>query len=882
MFTADPSFHCCTPYAPSSSSSSSSSLPPISPTIPLPFPYPFISFQSRFVSFSSVKNKQNNPITTISTTSTTTNMIRSLAIATAASLFTCGAARNVKGTQEGVDYKVMMNRPGATNKWYHPAGQWKFEYFSDTLRYTYADATQFCADRNSEVATVQSEQDMEYMLHTMKNNRHGFWGGAVRDDTALGVTGPGYGFSWADGSAITYANWAEGQSNKQKRRKKLHEPNSGRNRVGKWDESCLVVGFNNGNPTWWNDASCELKRRVVCKRTYTECQGVADAPYCAATLYNNIDAGKVVNPADLRTVEQNCGLQLTEFPGCEPGKTKDVYGDRIEDCSWVVAERCQIECSMASGTPKCSTTSTTAGPTSTTTLGPSTTTTPGPSTTTTPGPSTTTTPGPTSTTTVETSTTTPGPTSTTTPAPTTTSTFRTTTTTKVPYTTTSTTQLPETSTTAEPTTIYRGPCGTKGWSDEEATEAGVSCCYKYMNKPRLPWNKAEEQCKIFGDMYQNVGVPAEGHLATSWNANLNQFFNSARGNPLAFNQRDMGGSTGYSQSAWLGGKMSTNNTVNWVNPMWKYKNGDYITTNSEFVDDMRCNAGRDRFGECNNATAKEGNNINTMPERNGMFYKGEPSGLSDNFGYNGLNENCLAMGSSAKSRTKNFGNSLWNDAVCTKKKSYMCEFCMITPTTTTAAPTSTTTPAKSTSTTEAPTTTTTTPPTTSTTEAPTSTTTEAPTTSTTEAPTSTTTPAPTTSTTAPYVTTTTAAPACGDILCGADCGWPAVGGSVMPCGWSSSENVCKEGGTTKHNEKHKGLCASTLPPPTTMSNEQQWYFCGAINCASDCKGIGFGEENPDRKSPDPYGCGWSKKNGGKCLPAFTGARTNANEKATKC
>jgi len=281
-------------------------------------------------------------------------MIRPLLVATVASLFTCNVARTIEGKQDGVSFKFVMNKPGAIKKWYHPAGQWKFEYFSDTRRYTYEEATQVCADRNSEVATVQSEQEVIYMLHTMKNNRHGFWAGAVRDNNATGVTGPGYGFSWADGGDITYTNWAQGQSNKKKR-PVLDEPNSGRNYKGKWDQPCLVIGFNNGNPTWWNDADCDLRRRVVCKRVHEECHGVADASYCAAAVYANIDAKNV---EDLRTVQQNCDDEFAEFPGCEPGKTRDLQGNRhsVESCSWTVRERCQIECD------ECTSTSTTEGP----------------------------------------------------------------------------------------------------------------------------------------------------------------------------------------------------------------------------------------------------------------------------------------------------------------------------------------------------------------------------------------------------------------------------------------------------------------------------------------------------------------------------------------
>lgn len=796
-------------------------------------------------------------------------MFRTLiAIAVASIATTTTEAIGIKGTQDGVGFSFVMNKRAALHKWYHPKGQWDFEYFTDTLRYTFDEAKDFCQQRGSEVATITSEQEVKYILHAMKNNRHGFWAGAERDNNAIGVKGPGYGFTWLDGSEITYSNWAQGVSTKA-RRAKLHEPNSGRNHKGEWEQPCLVVGFNNGNPSWWNDADCELKRRVVCKRPYNECQGEADASYCADVLYNGV--GDASNP---RTVQQNCMETKLDSPVCVPGKTKDADGNRIEDCSWLVMERCKIECKQ------CATTTTTFV-TTTTTPGPTTSTTPAgpvPSTTTTPVPTTTTTPEPTTTTTQEpTSTTTPEPTTTTTPEPTSTTTFKTTTTTPVPYTTTSTTALPETTTTVAPTTEYRGPCGSPGWTNEEDIEGGVSCCYKFVNKPRLNWKKAEEQCNIYGNMYSDVGMPSAGHLATAWNGNVNQLLDSGRKDPTLFNRYNArAGSIGVSQSAWLGGKMSgTTSEVNWVNPFWRFKDGNY-TEDATFPDDVHCNAGRDHYGNCRGATSDRGFNVDLQVERNGMFYKDEPSFLSDNSGYNGVDENCLSMGSTTKKRSLQDGNSLWNDAVCSKKKSYMCEFCMITPTTTTQPATTTTTAPQTTTTTPSPTTTTTPSPTTTTTPSPTTSTSNAPTSSTTDAPTTTTTNAKTTSTTpVPYTsTTTTAAPTCEDILCAADCGW---NGSLMHCGWSSRDSICRTGAKTKESEVNKGLCATTTLPETTMNPEEQFYLCGKIECAADCKGTGFGNLNPTRKTNGIVGCGWSKKDGGRCLPAFTGARTNFDE-----
>jgi len=227
-------------------------------------------------------------------------------------------------------------------------------------------------------------------------------------------------------------------------------------------------------------------------------------------------------------------------------------------------------------------------------------------------------------------------------------------------------------------------------------------------------------------------------------------------------------------------------------------------------------------------------------------------------------EDCIAMGSSSKSVVESYGASKWNDAQCSHRKGFFCEYCLAVRTTTTVvtsttsgAPTSTSTVAKSTTTTIAPSTTTTT-------AAETSTTTAAPTTTTT-------TGAPTTTTTGVPTTTTTREPQCEDNTCGAQCGTPyskiryPKSSKIKwesKCGWSKTKGLCVEGGRTTESELKMGDCPTTPTTPSRLGVSTQRpttttktkfippaVKCEMIPCPSDC-GVQYDGSTPEGEVPE--------------------------------
>lgn len=286
-----------------------------------------------------------------------------------------GFAKKVSGnTEAGQPWSFRVDAKRIVDGIKVPKSAWiryqDHEYYSDnagTVKLSHAQAKAACEDktlpgRKSTLVSITSEPERDFVISLQLNNRHGFWLGATRDSLAENV-GPAYGFAWVDGSPFKYSSWAPG------------EPNSERRRTGHWLESCVYQGFNNGNPSLWNDADCGKRRRWVCKRK-AEWTTTDTAPTTTTTT---------AAPTTTTTV----GPSTTTTVG--PSTTTTVGP------------------------------STSTSPPATTTSPPATTTTEGPSTTTTtPDPTFTTTPVVTTSTTAAASTTTTGvPTTTTTAAPTT-------------------------------------------------------------------------------------------------------------------------------------------------------------------------------------------------------------------------------------------------------------------------------------------------------------------------------------------------------------------------------------------------------------------------------------------------------------------------------
>ena len=736
----------------------------------------------------------------------------------------------------------------------------KSEYYYAEKRMDFAGAKAFCQAEafahtskgaTAQLVSINSDNEARFVISLQENNRHGFWLGADRsnDFTVGRLYGKGKardGFDkFVDGTVMEYTSWAPG------------EPNSDRNQRAKnypWNEGCVFSGLNKGHPGMWNDATCDKLKRVVCERPFIQgpakCYSEEDPLDCMNyySVPNNKCSSQVAVTTTRTTTTQTTKSTIAGFRGAAPTDpttmqptttVKNIadYGGKT------YADYCSVRCGG------CRTTTTTAVATTSTTEAPTTITSPAATTTTTEAPSTTTSPA-------RTTTTSPAKTTSTTAAPTTTTTGEDTTTTTGPDTTT---------TTVEPTTTFfhHGACDTQPWKSvtrsglQSDTYGETHCCYKYHPTPRKTWRAAEATCNAYHDQYQvdpnfrvtsNLATPTD-YAVVEELARI-RFCKSSRNvnKCMATNVNGKFDKWRTSDSTWIGGKLTQRtvfgasnitdfNEVKWSNP-WQ----------SEF--DYR--------------------NVLTDVTRP-PWYNNEPSHFADR---TRKPEACLAMGSSNKQTRNAEGSMAWNDAQCSLKKGFFCEYCLTVSTTTTGVPTTTTTAAPTT-----------------TSMAASTTTTEEPTTTTTMAASTTTTGVPTTTTTGVPTTTTTPEPRCEDNTCAKNCGmlYEKKANWVSECGWSKSKKLCIAGGRTTKSEIGLGDCNAALPAPTdngvtasttrtTRTKEMDpEVACELIDCSNDC-GIQYTETQIPKKeffkTKDEFvrakakflkisatQCGWSSKYG---------------------
>jgi len=732
-------------------------------------------------------------------------------------------------TKDGVEYSYNMNvvpadcrahshapwKCTAGNMW-HKQPTTEFEYYYHTMaRMTFLDAVGFCDQHGAAVVSITSEAESAFVLSLQENNRHGFWLGLERSNdftvgrimSAKSGHRDGFPSTWMDGQPLSFKPWAKGEPNSRRDHRKKDAP---------WEEQCVFQGINKGHPGIWNDAKCGIMKRVVCKRANTvaaKCAGKRDADTRCHHYYG------VPGVASRSGEHDDCTQEVVAEGSTENRQTL---------LNMKYTELCPRRC-------MCATTTTTPAPSTTTTEPWTTSTTAVPTSTSTAAPTSTTTEAPTTTTSGQRTTSTSGQ------RTTSTSGQRTTTTTAEP---TSTTTGQTTSTTTEEATTTQydhGACDTASWQSlssgtrlDDASYGGIHCCYKY-HTSKLPWRKAEATCARYVDRFPvDPNFMVASHLATVTSRDVTRLLKRMRfckGQEGKFNQcQDISGNGQFNtpDSTWIGGQLADRSckynsdtwkcdAVKWVNELYSWYN---------YKDQF---PGRDAWYEDENMDIHEPS-------------LWAPGGRKI--------EDCIALGSSSKAVVEKNGASRWNDAQCSVRKGYFCEYCLAVRSTTTGPATTTTT--------AAPTTTTTTAPTTTTTPAPsTTTTTAAPTTTTTTAPTTTTTPAPsTTTTTAAPTTTTTREPQCEDNTCAKLCGEPYFKSTQntweSKCGWSKTKGICVEGGRTTASELHMGDCGSQSPQAsgisTTRTTTTKTQYippsirCEMISCPSDC-GIQYGKIN---------------------------------------
>uniref|UniRef100_A0A8B9LZ89 C-type lectin domain-containing protein n=1 Tax=Accipiter nisus TaxID=211598 RepID=A0A8B9LZ89_9AVES len=123
-----------------------------------------------------------------------------------------------------------------------PAGWQQFDktcYFFSSTTKPWLGAKEFCANFNSHLAIVNTEQENKFLANHIMDNRV-FWLGL----TDMHTEGN---WQWVDGSILSLAFWNSG------------EPNN----VGHEGEDCATI-YSSGR---WNDATCSNAETWVCERS---------------------------------------------------------------------------------------------------------------------------------------------------------------------------------------------------------------------------------------------------------------------------------------------------------------------------------------------------------------------------------------------------------------------------------------------------------------------------------------------------------------------------------------------------------------------------------------------------------------------------------------
>lgn len=118
---------------------------------------------------------------------------------------------------------------------------------ASNLKFRFEEAVDYCQSvHGASVVSLRNREERNFAISIMPNNHHGFWLGLRRNPA--NASAPQMYTEYLDGTPVTYYSWGPG------------EPTSKRS------EDCIYQGINNQNPSYWVDADCGLKRRVICKR----------------------------------------------------------------------------------------------------------------------------------------------------------------------------------------------------------------------------------------------------------------------------------------------------------------------------------------------------------------------------------------------------------------------------------------------------------------------------------------------------------------------------------------------------------------------------------------------------------------------------------------
>uniref|UniRef100_A0A3P9N6C4 C-type lectin domain-containing protein n=1 Tax=Poecilia reticulata TaxID=8081 RepID=A0A3P9N6C4_POERE len=113
------------------------------------------------------------------------------------------------------------------------------------LGFSWNDARHYCQSVRTELTSIHSRAEIEFIRNLNFTKKHNIWIGLTRDRN--------FGWGWTDKTSLGFVNWAQG------------EPNSAFHPGDIAEENCVEM-YLDGR---WNDNNCLQKRGFTCRHRHT-------------------------------------------------------------------------------------------------------------------------------------------------------------------------------------------------------------------------------------------------------------------------------------------------------------------------------------------------------------------------------------------------------------------------------------------------------------------------------------------------------------------------------------------------------------------------------------------------------------------------------------
>ncbi|RVE65935.1 hypothetical protein OJAV_G00121150 [Oryzias javanicus] len=122
-----------------------------------------------------------------------------------------------------------------------PYGSYCYFVYNEKQGYSWPDSRHFCQSARTELVSIHSRAELEFIRNLNYTQNHHIWIGLTRDQN--------FGWGWTDSTPLGYVNWAPG------------EPNAAFHPGEVAEENCVEM-YPDGR---WNDNNCLLKKGFACR-----------------------------------------------------------------------------------------------------------------------------------------------------------------------------------------------------------------------------------------------------------------------------------------------------------------------------------------------------------------------------------------------------------------------------------------------------------------------------------------------------------------------------------------------------------------------------------------------------------------------------------------